>query len=167
MGKAREIMMRDILTVQEDVPIYLAIGILIQRGISGLPVVDTDDHLVGIITEKDMLRLVNDETVAETQTVSDYMVREVKSFPQETDIDDIRNFLIARPFRRVPIVDEKGKVVGIISRRDIISYFLETRDGMNNFGGAGTVDDDNEGIGSGGDFFESVDNDEDENEGMA
>jgi CBS domain-containing protein len=115
--KAKDIAKTGVITVRKDKSVYEAIGIMVERNISGLPVVD-DGGLVGIITEKDVLRLLCD-TEFLSGSVEDYMTGDVVSFDEEDSLSSICACLMDNPFRRVPILHE-GKLVGIISRADLI-----------------------------------------------
>ncbi|MBI4557894.1 MAG: CBS domain-containing protein [Candidatus Hydrogenedentes bacterium] len=119
---AQQIMTQDTLAVETRTPIYDAVRILVERGISGLPVVDADLKLVGILTEKDVLQLLR-ERPSSRRFVEDYMTRDVVSFQEDTDLTAIAECLQTHHFRRVPITTD-GKLAGIISRRDIIRFIL-------------------------------------------
>jgi len=127
MLQAKTIMKKDVLTVSPDTPLEKAIRILIQHNITGLPVVDDDMTVAGIITEKDVLKFLAEKSVAELHPdiartpVKKLMCAEVVSFNQETDVRQIWDCLVKRNFRRVPITDQDGRLVGIISRKDIIA----------------------------------------------
>jgi len=125
MFKAKQIMTTDIVCVKRDTPVYEAMKILVDKGVTGLPVVSDDMRLLGIISEKDLLQLLY-ETRVDKMRVEDLMSKEVASFDEEDDLVDICECLIKRNFRRVPILS-KGKLVGIISRRDVIKYILKVR----------------------------------------
>lgn len=90
--------------------------------VTGLPVVDEDDKLVGIVTEKDVMRRLLNTRSTEGK-VEDYMTGDVISFNENDNLSDVINTLVENNFRRVP-VESEGKLVGIISRRDIISYIF-------------------------------------------
>ena len=126
MFKAKDIMVTDVITVTTDTPIYEAMRLLAMKGISGLPVIDNNMNLTGIISEKDVLHILVDGDIKTKQTVSDYMNRKVASFSQDDDVLDICDFFIKSTFRRVPIVTD-GKLAGIISRHDIIKLILKLR----------------------------------------
>jgi CBS domain-containing protein len=127
MYEAKRIMTRAVVTVQETTPIYRAMNLLVKYSISGLPVVDHLNRLVGVITEKDMIQLMVNETVPETNTVGHYMTRDVKSFTPETSAVEMSEFFSVHPLRRAPVVDDEGKLVGIVARRDILSIILTIR----------------------------------------
>jgi CBS domain-containing protein len=125
MAKAREVMNTRVISVRQDEDIYEAIRVLATNEITGLPVVDGDGTLVGVITEKDVLALLY--TMQDKGgSVRDYMTASVVCFDQENDLADVAETLRINNFRRVPILDH-GRLVGIISRRDIIKYMREFR----------------------------------------
>ena len=129
MVKAKDIMEKDVITVKRDTPIQEAIKMLVDNRITGLPVVDDDMTLVGIISEKDVLRILAnmdllmmlDDIKKSDATVEDFMTKEVVSFEQYDTLADVCDCLIKKNFRRVPILSD-GEVVGIISRRDLVQY---------------------------------------------
>jgi CBS domain-containing protein len=116
-------MTTDVAFVKKDTPVYDVVAMLVDKDITGIPVVDDDMSLTGVITEKDVLRLLCDDP-EESGNAEDYMSTQVVSFDQNDDLIAVCECLVNSHFRRVPIVSE-GKLVGIISRRDIIKYILE------------------------------------------
>jgi len=116
-------MTADVRTVGTRTPIYDAVKMLLDSDVTGLPVVNDDMTLAGIITEKDVLRLLA-QVEDDSATVEQFMTRDVASFDEEADLIAICQCLIESDFRRVPITSQ-GKLAGIISRRDIIKYILE------------------------------------------
>ena len=123
MLKAKAIMTTDVVTVTKDTDIYDAIHIMIARNVTGLPVVDHERNLVGVVTEKDVLALlynVEDRPGA----VQNYMTPAVVAFDQEDSVVEIAASLRNHPFRRVPILQD-GKLVGVVSRKDIIRCMKE------------------------------------------
>lgn len=123
MIKAKAIMKTNVLSVTKDADIYAAIRTMVTNNVTGLPVIDANHLLVGIVTEKDVLRLLyNIED--KPGRVEDYMTTHVVSFDQEDDLTVIAENLTANHFRRVPILD-KGELVGIVSRKDIIRRIRE------------------------------------------
>ena len=123
-----KIMTRDVVTVRTTTVIYDAIRMMADGNITGLPVVDEDEKLMGIITAKDIMRYLLNTRGTEGE-VQDCITTDVISFNENDDLLDVINTLVENKFRKVPIESE-GKLVGIISRRDIISYIfsLELKD---------------------------------------
>ncbi len=125
MFKAKTVMTTDPITVKKETPIYDAIRTLVENNITGLPVVDDGGTIAGVITEKDMLKLLyNIED--KPGKVEDFMTKGVVAFKEEDSLIDITECLIKNHFRRVPIVSD-GRLVGIVSRKDIIKYILKLR----------------------------------------
>jgi len=120
---AKDVMKCGLLTVRMSTPIYEAMDTLATRNITGLPVVDEFMNLLGIISEKDILKLLYDPD-AKPGLVQDYMTRGVVGFEQGTALLEICDCLIKNNFRRVPILDN-GKLAGIISRTDIMAYIMK------------------------------------------
>ena len=126
MFKAKDIMTRPVVTAQPDMPIYDAIRLLTNRNITGLPVVDEDLNLVGVLSEKDVLKTLYDTNDSPELTVADFMSTETVTFDLDANIVDLCDCLIGNVFRRVPIT-ENGKLVGIASRKDIIQTILKIK----------------------------------------
>ena len=126
MLKAKDVMTRRIFTVTKSTPIYEAVELAVEKGISAMPVVAEDMSLAGILSEKDLIRLVHEEEATENKTVSDFMTQPAISFEQDENLLDVCDFLMKNIFRRVPITSN-GRLVGIISIRDILEYVLDRR----------------------------------------
>jgi CBS domain-containing protein len=122
---AKTIMTTNVISVKRQTEIYEAIRTLSDNNITGLPVVNDDMSIAGIITEKDVLKLLYDEE-SKPGKVEDFMTKGVVGFNEDDSLIDITECLIKNSFRRVPITTG-GKLVGIISRKDIIAYILKLR----------------------------------------
>jgi CBS domain-containing protein len=118
MVTAADVMTRNVITVQEDAPLREALFKLVNDKISGMPVVDGNNDIVGIITEKDMLNYILSGTLPQT-VVREAMTRDVVSFPPDISYEKLCLSLIDHNCRRLPIVEGK-KVVGIVARRDLL-----------------------------------------------
>ena len=112
-----------IVTFKPEQPIQEVIATIIEKKISGAPVLDDQNHLVGMISEKDCLRLIVDQAYhnmpAETRRVSDYMTPKVQTLSPKTNIVEAAMEFLNSPIRRFPIV-ENGRLVGQVSRRHIL-----------------------------------------------
>lgn len=123
---ARDIMKTSLVVAKRSTSVLEAVDLIINNNITGLPVVTEAMKLSGVITEKDMLELPYNSKI-NSAGVSDYMTKKVVSFEETDSLIDICDCLIANDFRRVTILDSKGKLVGIISRADIIAYIFNRR----------------------------------------
>ena len=126
MLKAKDIMTRDVISVKNETPIYEAVETLVENDISGVPVVEDDMTLIGILSEKDALKLFYDKGKAENKTVYKFMTPHPIHFDEDESLLDVCDFLMKNLFRRVPITSE-GKLVGVVSVKDVIKYILELR----------------------------------------
>jgi len=125
MIKAKEIMTRNPVAVGENVPINDIIKILVENNITGLPVVSDEMYLLGMVTEKDILKALF-EPGSKGKIASDLLTADVIQFDEEDDLMDIFRVLVDNSFRRVPIMLD-GKLTGVISRRDIIKFLYNSK----------------------------------------
>jgi CBS domain-containing protein len=139
---AADIMTRGMVTVTPETPLVAAIALMVDNRISGLPVLDAQERLVGIFTEGDLLhrvetgtgtrhrsgfmelllgpgRLAKDYVTTHSRRVGDLMTGEVVTVDPQTPLEDVVALMDHRHIRRVPVV-EAGKLVGIVSRRDLV-----------------------------------------------
>ncbi|MHC4637186.1 MAG: CBS domain-containing protein [Planctomycetota bacterium] len=124
MLKVSDIMIKDVVSVTKDTPIYEALMLLRKYDITGMPVVDDEMNLIGVITEKDALRLFYANADDQNKTVDSFMTRPAVSFGENESLKSVCDVMMVKDFRRVPIVSRKGKLVGIISRPDFIDYII-------------------------------------------
>ncbi len=127
MLKAKDIMTQNVISVKKEILIYEAMELMRKEDITGMPVVEDDMTLVGVITEKDVIRLFYAEEDEKNQTVGFFMTRPAVSYRENESLRSICDFMTINYFRRVPVISRKGILVGIISRPDIIDYIIEQR----------------------------------------
>jgi CBS domain-containing protein len=128
MIKAKDIMTEETISVKEDTPILEAVELMVKHDISGMPVVEDDLTLVGVLSEKDVIELFYNNAEDEKKTVGDFMTQPPIYFDADDSLKDVCDFLVKNIFRRVPITS-KGKLVGIISVRDVLETVLERKRG--------------------------------------
>ena len=116
---------RNVHTVEPDTSIEEVINIMRSKNIAGLPVI-SNDKLVGIVTKRD-LDFVEDDK----RKVSDIMTKDVVYAPEDVEIDEARRILYKNRIEKLPLVDKNGRVVGLITAKDITTrqkYPDATRD---------------------------------------
>ncbi|MBT4864808.1 MAG: CBS domain-containing protein [Planctomycetaceae bacterium] len=123
MTTAREVMRQDVITLSPDDTAGDAIRLLLNNSISGAPVVDNEGHIVGLVSEYELLQVVYDRLLA-TVPVSEFMTREVISYGPDTTIIEVAGMFMAARIRRIPIVED-GKLIGLLSRRDLLRTGLQ------------------------------------------
>ncbi len=118
---ARDYMSKDLVTVTPGTDIHRAIRVLLEKRISGAPVVDERGDLVGILSKKDCLKVAFSASYHKELggPVSEYMSRDVQIIEAGTDIVEVAEMFVKGPYRRFPVMDN-GRLVGQISRHDIL-----------------------------------------------
>ncbi len=116
-----EFMATNLFTLSPETDIRAAVDFLLEHRISGTPVIDEQGSLVGIISEKDCLRLLatGEDHQRASGTVAQFMTREPATVPPDMDVYFAAGVFLTRPYRRFPVVED-GKLVGQISRSDIL-----------------------------------------------
>ena len=110
--KAEDVMTTRVVTITEDQSKQQAARLLSQHRISGLPVVNADQVVVGVVTEYDVIG-------KEGQTVGEIMSRGVISVTPDTELEEVNHLLVYERIKRLPVLDQ-GKLVGIVSRADLV-----------------------------------------------
>lgn len=120
--KAHEIMTSELVCVTPDTLLNEAARLMQEKNVGLLPVVDADgsSKLVGLITDRD----ITVRHVAAGHTSKDCKVREAMSTnattcPPDADVEDVMMMMGKEQVRRIPVVDERSNLVGIISQADI------------------------------------------------
>ncbi len=143
--KAREIMTKDVTSLSPEHSVKEALELLKKMQISGLPVIDKEERLVGVLTEKEILsyilpsyistvgRFIYEENPKSTRKklgeldkikVSQLMRKEVVTTAEDTTLCELARIMLTQKARRIPVVDKSGKVLGILARGDVLAAFL-------------------------------------------
>jgi CBS domain-containing protein len=123
MLTAGAIMTPNLVTVRPDASIEEAIDVLLREQISGLPVTDENERLVGVITEFALLAIAYDRRI-KNHTVSQHMTRDLITVDVNDPLSRVADLCIVHRVRRVPVTKE-GRMVGIIARRDVLRALVE------------------------------------------
>lgn len=124
MLTAKDIMTSHVICIHKDTPIFEAINLMVTNSITGIPVIEDDSTLVGILSEQDVLRVFNNYEDEKDKTVSDFMTQPVIHFEEDEFVEDICNCMMQYSIRRVPITSN-NHVVGVISRSDLLRQILD------------------------------------------
>ena len=127
MLETKDIMTTKVVCIKQDTPVVDAIRLMVKNNITGVPVVEDDMTLVGILSEQDVLRLFHTYKDEKDRTVYDFMTHPAVYFEQDEPLMDICYCLRDNSIRRVPVTSNR-KVVGVISRSDILKCILELCD---------------------------------------
>ncbi len=126
MFKVRDIMTTMVVTVTPDATLRDAASLILRHGVSGLPVVDDQDQLVGVLSEWDLLEVL-EEPERELELVGKYMTPDPVCVNEETSLVEVVDLFQTRRVRRLPVVRDMF-LVGVVSRHDLIRFVLTTRD---------------------------------------
>ena len=149
---AKNIMTSGVVTVTPETSIGELSKILLENKISGVPVIDKEGKLIGIVSEADIIRenikvqfpfyfdpLMVSGYIADfekySEDIKDYlnvkveliMNHRVKTSNLSTPVSEVADIMISNRVNRIPVIDENKKVVGIITRADIIKSMIETK----------------------------------------
>lgn len=126
MFKVRDIMTTNVVTVMPEATLRDAASLILRHGVSGLPVVDDKDQLVGVLSEWDLLEVL-ESPEKELEPVGDYMTPDPLSVNEETSLVEVVDLFQTRRVRRLPVTRDMF-LVGVVSRHDVIRFVLTTRD---------------------------------------
>jgi CBS domain-containing membrane protein len=138
--KAGDIMTKDVIAVTRETTILEVAELMEQRGISGVPVIDEGEKVVGMVSEKDLLHLLSSPEATTVmriitqslrlgtfeipslvaQKAGDIMTSPALTVQEDTPVLEIKNPFSEKKINRAPVVDEEGRLVGIVSRDDIV-----------------------------------------------
>jgi CBS domain-containing protein len=127
MLQAKNIMTKEVICINKDTPVIDAIRLMSKNNITGIPVVKDDMTLVGILSEQDVLRLFHTFEDEKNRTANDFMTQPAIHFEENEMLLDVCYCLRDNSIRRVPVTSN-GKVVGVISRSDILKCILQLWD---------------------------------------
>lgn len=142
-----EVMTADVVTVTPDTTVEEAVALLAERGISGAPVVDDDGRLLGLLDDSDLIvsearlhgptvieilgayfplpgeRHRFDEEVRHAlgTTVQEVMDDDPSWVGPDATVEDVATLIVHRHLSRVPVVDDERRVVGIVTRGDLVA----------------------------------------------
>ncbi|AEF95576.1 CBS domain-containing protein [Methanotorris igneus] len=114
----REIMEEDVITIKENAEIDDIIKTFLEKNVGGTPIVNNNNQLISLITERDVIRVLKDK-ISEEEKVMDYMTKKVIAATAGERLKDVARTMLRNGFRRLPVVSE-GKLVGIITSTDFI-----------------------------------------------
>lgn len=150
---ARSVMTSDVVTLHPEQTLAEAADVLAERRIGAAPVVDADGRIVGILRDQDLIlgearihvpttiallpgveftlpshlaRFDQDLKRAVGSTVADVMAAEPTSAGPDATVEDLATIMQEHDVTHVPIVDDDGRLVGIVARSDLVQYLART-----------------------------------------
>ncbi|MFJ4201164.1 CBS domain-containing protein [Streptomyces sviceus] len=144
--KIGALMVEDVITVDRDTPFKEVARLLGEHHISGLPVVDEDDRVLGVISETDLmlrqargpaapsalgrlrLRVRGTAAKSRARTAEGLMTAPAVTVRADATLPEAARLMARRRVERLPVVDEEDRLVGIVTRRDLLEVFLRADD---------------------------------------
>lgn len=145
--QAKDIMTRDVISVRENADVKKIVSLLLKHRISAVPVVDEENHVIGVVSEGDLLykkklptsldwvqdysgyyytrpeQLLEEHRKTEGSTAKEMMTPVPVCVDEETEVSEIARLMLKRGIKRVFVVRE-GKLVGVVSRGDILKEII-------------------------------------------
>lgn len=146
--KVQDVMTTDVATTGPEAPLKEAALELVRRRISGMPVVDDDGHVLGVVSEADILAKEGDDRRGgggflqwlvdpgdpwitarfDAVTVGDAMSQPAQTIAPERPLADAATIMLDEGINRLPVVDDDGKLIGLVSRGDLVRAFARPDD---------------------------------------
>ena len=147
--RAKDIMKRQVVFVRNEELLAEVVNILMQHQISGVPVIDENNHLVGVVSEKDLMTKEKGLNISSYMTMMTSILsidgkkqlgksrerlqtataKEVMSTPAfavhaEATVEEIVSLMMNRHINRIPVIDDDNKLIGIIGRTDLLPLLI-------------------------------------------
>jgi len=145
--KIREVMTEAVVTVEPEALLKDAARILVDKGISGMPVVDAEGKVIGVLSEADVVAKERNQRSAggfmswlvdppdawlerrmQATTAGEAMSRPAVTIGADRPVAEAATLMLDEGVNRLPVVDEAGKLVGIVSRADLVRTFVRADD---------------------------------------
>lgn len=146
---AKDVMTSDVIVVTKETTVTEVARLLVEHKVSGLPVVDEERRVLGMVSERDLIyqdkklhtpafleilggviylenpqRVASDLQKMTAAKVAEIMTSKVYSVKEDSPIEDIATIMVERQVNRVPVVDADGKLAGIVSRQDLVKAMI-------------------------------------------
>lgn len=120
--KVKELMVKKVITVKEEVNVKEICKMLNKLHMSGLPVVNKPGKLVGFVSERDVIAAVPKPNFI-NRTAKQIMSRKIRTIQDDAPITHASKIFSQEKYRQLPVT-HNGKLVGIIARRDVLNHML-------------------------------------------
>jgi CBS domain-containing protein len=117
------IMIKNVVTAEEDIPLQRAIEILYENHIGSLVILDNEKRCKGIFTTRDAIRAIAGKMDLQTP-LREIMTRRVLTVPEDAPFAHARDLMIEHKIRHLPVTDKENRVVGIVTIRHIVDVLV-------------------------------------------
>jgi CBS domain-containing protein len=120
---AKDIMVTNIISLTKDRTMWQAKELMRICKISGVPIVDNDNHLLGLVSIEDIILALEGNHI--TDSIEKHMTKDLITFAPDVDLEGLIERFNRYRYGRFPVVDSEGRLLGIISKKDIIGAILD------------------------------------------
>ena len=134
-----DVMTRTVISAGKDMPFKEIARLMAENGVRGLPVLSDDDQVVGVVSEEDLLKALDGGhshlewlidgrrgDLSGDVSAGDLMSREVVSVAPEQQVDEAARIMLRNGITRLPVLDDAGHLVGIVTRTDLLRRYLRS-----------------------------------------
>ncbi len=119
----------EIVSITPDDTVYNAVKIMDERSIGSLLVMNAEGELAGIFTERDCFRkVVLEARPSKTVNVGEVMTAKVIYVSPDNTVDECMSIMTEKRIRHLPVIDDKGKIIGVISSGDLVKHVASEED---------------------------------------
>jgi len=115
----KHIMIEDVVTAKPNISVKDAVKTLQEKHVGSIVITDDNQKCVGIFTERDAIRIIANEVPLDT-TIDQVMTKNVATIGEEASLEEARRLVISHGIRHLPVVDNKGKLIGLLSVRKLL-----------------------------------------------
>ena len=116
----RDLMIKDVVTTQGNVPVKEAIDLLFKRHIGCIVIINDANQCIGIFTERDAIRIVAQNVSLDTP-IEKSMTKNPFTVNEDSTFEEAKSIIISHKIRHLPVIGANGKLVGLISVRHILN----------------------------------------------
>jgi CBS domain-containing protein len=115
----KHIMIEDVVTAKPNITVKDAVRTLQEKHVGSIVITDNNEKCVGIFTERDAIRIIASDVPLETP-IEQVMTKNVATIGEEASLEEAKRLIISHGIRHLPVVDNKGKLIGLLSVRKLL-----------------------------------------------
>jgi CBS domain-containing protein len=119
----KHIMIEDVVAAKPNATIKDVVRTLYEKHVGSIVITDYDHKCVGIFTERDAIRIIANEVPLDTP-VDQVMTKNVVTIGEEASLEEARRLVMSHRIRHIPVVDQKGELVGLLSIRKLLEQLF-------------------------------------------
>ena len=128
--QVQDVMTHEVVTLTPPQPFTEALALLARHRFRHLIVIETDARLAGVISDRDMLRFMSSGADLKSAIVADVMCFEVLTIRPVTLLSEAAGQMLSRRFNCLPVIDENGRLCGILTSTDLLQAFQRMQEGV-------------------------------------